>query len=122
LECSAKRRLERVRRSLAKADRPNPSSYGWQASLLMYYVYLLKSQSYPKQLYVGSTRNLQQRFKEHNEGRSSHTAKFRPWTLIGYVAFAEEWTAIAFEKYLKSGSGRAFIRRHFLSIERPRGA
>lgn len=80
----------------------------------MYYVYLLKSQSCPKQPYVGSTRNLRQRFKVHNEGRSPHTAKFRPWTLIAYIAFAEEKTAIAFEKYLKSGSGRAFIRRHLL--------
>jgi predicted GIY-YIG superfamily endonuclease len=41
-------------------------------------------------------------------------AKFRPWTLIAYFAFAEEKTALAFEKYLKAGSGRAFIRRHFV--------
>jgi predicted GIY-YIG superfamily endonuclease len=114
LKGSAKRRLERVRRSLAKADRPTLPSYGWQASLLMHYVYLLQSQFQPKQLHVGSTRDLRQRFKEHNEGRSPHTAKFRPWTLIAYFAFAQEGTAIAFEKYLKSGSGRAFIRRHFL--------
>ena len=114
LERSARRRLERVRRSLAKADRPKTPSYGWQASLLMYYVYLLKSQSQPKQPYVGSTRDLRQRLKDHNEERSPHTAKFRPWILIAYFAFAQERTAIAFERYLKSGSGRAFIRRHFL--------
>lgn len=80
----------------------------------MYYVYLLKSESHPKQLYIGSTHDLRQRLKKHNEGRSPHTAKFRPWTLIAYVAFAEEKTAVAFEKYLKSGSGRAFVNRHFL--------
>ena len=114
LERSARRRLERVRRSLAKADRPKTPSYGWQASLLMYYVYLLKSQSQPKQPYVGSTRDLRQRLKDHNEGRSPHTAKFRPWILIAYFAFAQKRTAITFERYLKSGSGRAFIRRHFL--------
>jgi len=114
LERSAKRRLERARRSLAEADRPKTPSYGWQASLLMYYVYLLKSQSHPKQPYVGSTRDLRQRLKEHNEGRSPHTAKFRPWILVAYFAFAHEKTAIAFEKYPKSGSGRAFINRHFL--------
>jgi putative endonuclease len=79
----------------------------------MYYVYLLKSQSRPKQPYIGSTRDLRRRLKQHNEGRSPHTAKFRPWILIAYFAFAKEKTAIAFEKYLKSGSGRAFIRRHF---------
>ena len=80
----------------------------------MYYVYLLKSESHPKQPYVGLTRDLQQRLKDYNEGRSPHTAKFRPWLLIAYFAFAEEKTAIAFENYLKSGSGRALINRHFL--------
>ena len=80
----------------------------------MYYVYLLRSESYPKQLYVGSTRDLRQRLKDHNDGRSLHSAKFRPWILIVYFAFAQEKAAVAFEKYLKSGSGRAFINRHFL--------
>jgi putative endonuclease len=79
----------------------------------MYYVYLLKSESYPRQPYVGSTSNLKQRLKKHNEGRSPHTAKFRPWVLVTYFAFANEKTANSFEKYLKSGSGRAFVNRHF---------
>jgi len=80
----------------------------------MYYVYLLRSESHPKQLYVGSTRDLRQRLKDHNEGRCPYTAKFRPWILVAYFAFAQEKGAIAFEKYLKSGSGRAFSNRHFL--------
>jgi len=80
----------------------------------MYYVYLLRSESHPKQLYVGSTRDLRQRLKDHNEGRCPYTAKFRHWILVAYFAFAQEKGAIAFEKYLKSGSGRAFINRHFL--------
>jgi putative endonuclease len=100
--------------ALAKADRPNGSSYGWQASLLMFYVYLLKSESHPGQRYVGSTRDLRQRLRVHDQGRCGHTAKFRPWLLIAYFAFADEKTSIAFEKYLKSGSGRAFINRHFV--------
>jgi predicted GIY-YIG superfamily endonuclease len=108
---------EAVRRRTAQN-----TSYGWQANLAMHYVHLLKSQSKPKQPYVGLTRNLRQRLKDHNEGRSPHTAKFRPWILVAYFAFVEEGTAIAFEKYLKSGSGRAFIRRHFLSKQRLRGA
>ena len=53
--------------ALAKADRPNGSSYVWQASLVMLYVYLLKSQSHPKQPYVGSTRDLRQRVRDHDE-------------------------------------------------------
>ena len=100
--------------ALAKADRPNSSSYGWQASLLMFYVYVVKSESHPRQPYVGSTCDLRQRLKQPNEGRSPHTAKFRPWTLLAYVAFADEETAVAFERCLKSGLGRAFINSHFL--------
>ena len=100
--------------ALAKADRPKRTSYGWQANLSVFYVYPLKSESHPKQPYVDSTRDLQQRLRDHNEGRCPHTAKFRPWTLIAYFTFLQERTAIAFEKYLKSGSGRALINRHFL--------
>jgi len=85
----------------------------------MHYVYLLKSQSHPAQTYIGSTSDLRQRLKEHNEGHSPQTAKFRPWTLIAYIALTEEGTAIAFEKYLKSGSGRAFTKRHLLSTKIP---
>jgi len=51
--------------------------------------------------------------KDHNDGRSPHTKKFRPWILVAYFAFTQENMAIAFEKYLKSGSGRVFIKRHF---------
>ena len=79
----------------------------------MHYVYLLKSERYPKQQYVGLTRDLKQRLLDHNRGQSPHTAKFYPWVLVAYFAFSCEKTAIAFEKYLKSGSGRAFAKRHF---------
>ena len=84
------------------------------AVLVMYYVYLLRSESHPKQQYLGSTRNLKERILEHNSGESSHTSKFRPWLLVAYFAFSQKKTAIAFERYLKSGSGRAFVKRHFL--------
>jgi predicted GIY-YIG superfamily endonuclease len=80
----------------------------------MHHVYLLKSKSSPRKQYVGSTSDLRQRLKAHNESRSPHTAKFRPWLLIAYFTFAEEKTAIAFERYLNSGSGRAFTNRHFV--------
>ena len=80
----------------------------------MHYVCLLKSEADPRKQYVHSTRDLRRRFKEHNDGHSAHTVKFRPWLLIAYFAFADEKAALAFEKYLKLGSGRAFINRHFL--------
>ena len=79
----------------------------------MFYVYLIKSISNPDQRYIGMTDNLQQRLKNHNSGRSLHTSKYKPWTLINYVAFSSKNVAADFEQYLKSGSGQAFANRHF---------
>jgi len=47
---------------------------------------------------------------KNNSGAVTHTSKFRPWRIKTYIAFADEARAIAFEKYLKSGSGRAFVK------------
>jgi len=74
----------------------------------MKYVYLLQSQSHLDQRYVGLTANVTKRLAAHNAGQSSHTSKYRPWRLVTFVAFSDETKAEAFEKYLKSGSGRAF--------------
>lgn len=75
---------------------------------LVRYVYLLESIDRPDQHYVGMTDDLRSRMAAHNAGRSSHTAKFRPWRLVAYLAFTDLEKAKAFEKYLKSGSGHAF--------------
>ena len=80
----------------------------------MYYAYILRSKSCPDQTYVGSTGSLRERLAAHNAGRSAHTSKFKPWELVIYAAFQEQRTAEKFERYLKSGSGRAFARRHLL--------
>ncbi|MGZ5918159.1 MAG: GIY-YIG nuclease family protein [Methyloceanibacter sp.] len=61
--------------------------------------------------YVGITSDLRARLVKHNAGEVPHTSKYRPWRLKTYVAFSDEARAIAFEKYLKSGSGRAFAKR-----------
>ena len=45
-------------------------------------------------------------------GECIHTAKYRPWTIDVVMEFPEERRAVAFERYLKSGSGGAFARRH----------
>ena len=79
----------------------------------MYYVYLLKSISFPKQTYIGLTGDLRARLAKHNEGGCAHTLKYRPWQLHVYVAFHDRDIAAVFERYLKSGSGRAFASRHF---------
>lgn len=77
----------------------------------MHYVYILKSQNYPDQNYIGQTDNVEQRFHVHNTGGSPHTAKYKPWDLLVYMGFKNEAKARLFEKYLKSGSGRAFAKK-----------
>ena len=78
----------------------------------MFYVYILRSKSHPDQTYVGSTGDLKKRCAEHSAGKSIHTNKFKPWQLDAYVALPQKELAEKFEKYLKSGSGRAFVARH----------
>jgi putative endonuclease len=77
----------------------------------MKYVYLLQSIPFPEERYIGLTSNLKNRLNAHNGGQSPHTAKFKPWTLVTYVAFSDESQAVEFERYLKSGSGRAFANK-----------
>ena len=79
----------------------------------MYHVYLLRSKINPKKTYVGYTTDLQERLQSHNDGKSLHTAEFRPWELISYISFDTKMKAIKFEKYLKIGSGHSFARRYF---------
>ncbi|MCD6035178.1 MAG: excinuclease subunit [Rickettsiales bacterium] len=80
----------------------------------MYYVYVIRSITFPAEIYIGATADLKQRFADHNAGRSVHTSKFRPWTLECYMGFLEKEKAYDFEKYLKSHSGRAFTHKRLL--------
>jgi putative endonuclease len=84
----------------------------------MTYVYLLNSVPRPRQQDIGLTDRLRERILDHNRGDSLHTAKFAPWRLVAYFAFAERKRAIAFERYLKSGSGRALLKRHVFDWRR----
>lgn len=79
----------------------------------MKYVYLLQSLSHPEQRYTGLTKNVEKRLVAHNAGQSIHTSKYRPWRVVLALVFAEDNKAIAFERYLKTGSGRAFATKHF---------
>jgi putative endonuclease len=75
-------------------------------------VYILKNTDNPPRFYTGVTADLRARLEAHNAGRCAHTAKYRPWAVDVIVKFADEARAVAFEKYLKSGSGCEFARRH----------
>jgi putative endonuclease len=77
----------------------------------MKYVYLLQSIEHPERTYIGLTVDLRSRLSAHNAGQSIHTAKFKPWRLVTYLAFADEQKAVAFERYLKTASGRAFANK-----------
>ncbi len=78
----------------------------------MKYVYLLQSVRHRDQRYIGLTSDPEERLKAHNAGKSPHTAKHLPWKLVAASYFEDDAKAVAFERYLKSGSGRAFANRH----------
>ena len=80
----------------------------------MYFVYILQSQKDPSQYYVGQTDNISRRLSDHNQGKSIYTNKYKPWMLISYTAFLNQPRANEFEKYLKRGSGHAFMKRHLI--------
>ena len=113
---SAKRRLEQARRSHGEGGSPDriqaTAGKPVRDFAVVYYVYILQSKSAPNQRYIGLTRDLKKRLLDHQDGRSPHTAKFAPWLMVAYFAFVAENTAVAFERYLKSGSGRVFAKRH----------
>ena len=77
------------------------------------FVYVLKNAESTSQFYVGLTSDVPARLDDHNAGRCPHTSARRPWQLHVAIEFADETTAVRFERYLKSGSGRAFAKRHF---------
>lgn len=56
----------------------------------MFYVYLIQSKTFPEQRYVGFTTDLKKRTAAHDAGNSVHTAKYKPWKLISYHAFANK--------------------------------
>ena len=76
----------------------------------MKFVYILQSIC-GAHFYVGLTDDLDQRLRAHNGGRVAHTSKFGPWRIRTYLAFDDEKRAVAFERYLKSASGRAFASK-----------
>jgi predicted GIY-YIG superfamily endonuclease len=78
-----------------------------------HFVYVLRNSDQDPQFYVGLTSDVQTRLADHNAGRCAHTVARRPWQIHVVLEFADEPTAIRFERYLKSGSGRAFAKRHF---------
>ncbi|MFN5734848.1 MAG: GIY-YIG nuclease family protein [Flavobacteriales bacterium] len=78
----------------------------------MQYVYLLKCSD--NSTYTGCTQNIQERLKRHANKEVKYTATRLPVSLITYIAFSDKYKAFNFEKYLKSGSGKAFSNKRFI--------
>jgi putative endonuclease len=76
------------------------------------FVYILKNDWRPPRYYTGVTSHVASRARAHNAGLCSATAEARPWQVDVILEFPDERRALAFEKYLKSGSGVAFSKRH----------
>jgi putative endonuclease len=83
----------------------------------MQYVYILQSLTDPDRHYVGCTSDVAERLRRHNAGQSEsqsrHSSMHGPWKLVVHIGFEDRAKAFALEKYLKSGSGRAFAKKHF---------
>ena len=77
------------------------------------FVYILRSASDPDRHYVGITEDFDERLHWHNEGPSGFTVANRPWLPVVVLEFPTGEAATRFERYLKTGSGRAFAKRHF---------
>ncbi len=83
----------------------------------MYYTYILKSCKDSGAIYIGYTKNLQSRLTQHNNPKNhGYSKRYAPWLLETYVAFSEEREAKRFETYLKSSSGKAFMKKRLISV------
>ena len=76
------------------------------------FVYIIRSEREPARHYVGITSDPNRRLEWHDHGPCGHTLEHRPWSLVVVVELPTEPAALRFEKYLKSGPGRAFTKRH----------
>ncbi|OGN02544.1 MAG: excinuclease ABC subunit C [Candidatus Yanofskybacteria bacterium RIFCSPHIGHO2_01_FULL_43_42] len=82
----------------------------------MYYTYVLRNKE--NYFYTGFTYDLRKRLKEHNDKKSTYTKYRGPYELIYYEACRNENDARQREKYLKSGTGKRYLKsrlRRFLS-------
>lgn len=77
----------------------------------MWFVYILQSMQREERFYVGVASDVDRRLQEHNASACSSTKKNGPWRVKTFIGFDDRRRAFAFEKYLKSGSGRAFAKR-----------
>ena len=76
---------------------------------MKYYVYVLKSIGSGRH-YVGFTRNVRKRLRQHNAGKTFSTRPFIPYELLFFESFDSKQEAFDREKFLKTGKGRTYIK------------
>src|SRR3989344_1804965 len=94
----------------------NPSPRLRSCFANMYYVYILHS-SKSSNFYFGSTSDVKTRFTQHNKGLTKATAPYTPGKLVWYAGFQSRKLAEDFERYFKTGSGKAFAYKRLLNSE-----
>lgn len=82
---------------------------------MIHYVYILKSDKSPAKHYVGYTTNLEQRLSKHNSNQTVFSRRYAPWHIETYIGFNNKQLALSFERYLKKGSGHAFLRKRLIN-------
>lgn len=108
------RALSTEARQSAKWGEPRITSVEWGIlNPTMYYVYILKS-TIDQSKYIGTTSDLKNRLREHNNAETKSNKSKIPYKITWYCAFTEKPNAYAFEKYLKSSSGYAFTNKHLI--------
>ena len=84
-------------------------------------VYIIRSAKDPDRQYIGRTADISSRLASHNAGESPQTARHTPWQIVVLVQFVDERRAAAFERFLKSTSGRPFVRQYFCAGAKDEG-
>ncbi len=79
---------------------------------LSYTVYILECAD--GKYYTGFSRNFTNRLKAHQNGEVNFTKMRLPVKTVFLSKFSNKQKAYDFERYLKSGSGRAFRNKHLV--------
>ncbi|MCZ2459726.1 MAG: GIY-YIG nuclease family protein [Chitinophagales bacterium] len=81
-----------------------PGSQEW----MCYYVYILWSEKLGK-FYVGSTKDVENRLREHNKGESKFTSKGIPWVLVWQESVETNSEAVGLEMRIKKRGIKRFL-------------
>jgi len=99
--------------TFVKIKRSGPAKRSEVGQNNMHYCYILQSLK-DKSFYVGSTSDLKERFRQHNNKEAKYSSSKAPFKIVWYGAFDNKSKAQKFEKYLKSSSGFAFRNKRLI--------